>query len=74
MELPLTPGWDVSGVIEAVGSQVTKFNPGDVVFARPDHFRQGAYAEYIAVRASEVAFKPTSLSHVRGRFAAFGGL
>ena len=64
MALPLIPGWDVSGVIETVGSQVTRFKPGDVVFARPDHFRQGAYAEYIAVRASEVAFKPRSLTHV----------
>jgi len=64
MELPLIPGWDVSGVIEAVGSEVTDFKEGDAVFAKPDHFRQGAYAEYIAVRASEVAHKPESLSHV----------
>lgn len=64
MELPLTPGWDVSGVVEVVGSEVTDFKVGDAVFAKPDHFRQGAYAEFIAVRAKEVAFKPTNLSHV----------
>jgi NADPH:quinone reductase-like Zn-dependent oxidoreductase len=45
--LPFIPRWDVSGVVEAVGSGVTKFKKGDEVYARPDvaHSRQGAYAE-----------------------------
>ncbi len=64
MELPLIPGWDVAGTIEAVGSAVTNFKVGEAVFAKPDHFRQGAYAEFIAVRAVEVAPKPASISFV----------
>jgi NADPH:quinone reductase-like Zn-dependent oxidoreductase len=62
--LPLILGWDVSGVIEATGSGVTSFAVGDAVFARTDLNRNGAYAEYIAVRASEVVSKPHSLDHV----------
>lgn len=63
-KLPLVLGWDVSGVVEAVGDKVTKFKPGDQVYSRPDISRDGAYADYIAVRESELAFKPSSLDHV----------
>lgn len=63
--LPLILGWDVSGVVEAVGANVTAFKPGDQVYARPSLERNGAYAEYIAVKASEVAFKPKTIDHVQ---------
>lgn len=63
-EMPLTMGWDVSGVVEKIGPAVTKFKPGDAVYSRPDIARNGAYAEYIAVRESEIAFKPATISHV----------
>ena len=62
--LPLIPGWDFSGVVEAVGAGVAGFKEGDEVYARPDLTRNGAYAEYIAVRASEVAIKPKTIDHV----------
>lgn len=62
--LPLTLGWDVAGVIEQLGPGATQFNVGDAVYARPDLARDGAYAEYIAVRASEVALKPRSLDFI----------
>lgn len=62
--LPMVPGWDVSGIVESVGSNVTGFAPGDEVFARPDLKRSGAYAEFISVRATELAKKPRSLDHV----------
>ncbi len=63
-EMPLIMGWDVSGIIEKTGPAVTKFKPGDTVYSRPDIARNGAYAEYVAVRESEVAFKPATISHV----------
>lgn len=63
-EMPLIMGWDVSGVVEQTGPAVTKFKPGDAVYSRPDIRRNGAYAEYIAVRESELAFKPATISHV----------
>jgi NADPH:quinone reductase-like Zn-dependent oxidoreductase len=42
LPLPFIPGWDVSGVVEAVGSGVTKFKKGDEVYARPDAARNGS--------------------------------
>lgn len=62
--LPLTPGWDFSGVVEALGAGATRLKVGDEVYAKPDLARNGAYAEYIAVRESEVAMKPRSLDHI----------
>jgi NADPH:quinone reductase-like Zn-dependent oxidoreductase len=62
--LPLIPGWDVSGIVEKTGPAVTRFRPGDAVYSRPDIRRNGTYAEFVAVRESEVAPKPATLSHV----------
>jgi NADPH:quinone reductase-like Zn-dependent oxidoreductase len=62
--LPLILGWDVSGVVEAAGPGVTRLNVSDEVYSRPDISRDGAYAEYIVVRESEVALKPWSLDHI----------
>jgi NADPH:quinone reductase-like Zn-dependent oxidoreductase len=61
---PFVPGWDASGVVEEVGAGVTRFKPANEVYTVPDPLRDGAYAEYIAVRESEVALKPKSLHHV----------
>ncbi|HEY0603517.1 MAG TPA: NADP-dependent oxidoreductase [Herpetosiphonaceae bacterium] len=63
-ELPLILGWDVSGVVEAVGSAVTDFKVGDEIYSRPDLTRSGAYTEYIVLRASEAAHKPRSIDHI----------
>jgi len=63
--LPLVPGWDVSGVIESIGAGATRLREGDEVYSRPDLSRNGAYAEYIVIRESEVALKPKSVDHIR---------
>ena len=65
VSFPWIPGWDLSGVVEEVGAGVTKFNKGDEVFAIPDTRRNGAYAEYIVARESDLALKPKSLQHIR---------
>ena len=62
--LPLILGWDVSGEVVKVGPEVSAFAVGDEVYARPNIERDGAYAEYIAVKASEVARKPATLDHI----------
>ena len=62
--LPLILGWDVSGVVEETGPDVMRLQKGDEVFTRPDISRNGAYAEYIVVRESEVALKPKSVDYV----------
>ncbi|GAB3828569.1 NADP-dependent oxidoreductase [Hymenobacter jeollabukensis] len=63
-EQPLIPGWDISGVVSAVGADVTDFKVGDEVFGMvnfPGHGR--AYAEYMAAPAAHLARKPASISH-----------
>ncbi len=61
--LPLTLGWDVSGEVAAVGPEVIRFQIGDAVYTRPNIERDGGYADYIAVKASEAALKPVKLDH-----------
>jgi NADPH:quinone reductase-like Zn-dependent oxidoreductase len=61
-QFPMILGWDVAGIIQEIGGAVTRFSPGDAVYARPDATRNGSYAEYIAVKESEVAFKPETIS------------
>jgi NADPH:quinone reductase-like Zn-dependent oxidoreductase len=60
---PYVPGFDVSGVVEAVGAGVKSFRKGDAVFAMLDLRRGGAYAEYVLVKQAEAAKKPKRLSH-----------
>jgi NADPH:quinone reductase-like Zn-dependent oxidoreductase len=51
-------GWDLAGEVEEIGSQVTKFKPGDQVYAASDH----AFAEYVSVAEEKLALKPNNLS------------
>ncbi|MFC7238545.1 zinc-binding dehydrogenase [Saliphagus sp. GCM10025317] len=61
---PTVIGYDVSGVVETVGDEVTDFEAGDEVFYTPEIFgEQGSYAEYHVADESIVARKPESLSH-----------
>src|SRR6267154_409257 len=64
-KFPLILGWDLSGVVEELGRGVSRFKIGDEVYSVPDPNRDGAYAEYIVVRESELALKPNSLHHIR---------
>ena len=52
------PGLDVAGTVIAVGSEVTRFQPGEEVFG----MSRGAFAEYAAVREDKLAHKPANLS------------
>lgn len=59
-------GWDVSGIVEAVGIGVTTLAPGDEVFGMPRHpLPAGTYAEYVTSPARHLVRKPAGLSHVR---------
>jgi NADPH:quinone reductase-like Zn-dependent oxidoreductase len=53
------PGTAMSGRVEAVGSSVTTFRPGDEVYGEAP---SGAFAEYAVVPAQAIALKPTNLS------------
>jgi NADPH:quinone reductase-like Zn-dependent oxidoreductase len=64
-------GRDYSGVIEAVGKNVTQFKPGDEVFGA----RQGALAEYVCARADRaIVLKPANLTFEQASGAAVAGL
>ncbi len=63
--VPKILGYDVSGVVEAVGPGVTLYEPGDEVFGMPLFPRlPGAYAEYVVAPPRHFARKPASLDHV----------
>lgn len=53
-------GCDIAGQVEAVGTGVTQFRPGDDVFALVE---QGGFAEYASVKEALLAPKPTNLSY-----------
>jgi NADPH:quinone reductase-like Zn-dependent oxidoreductase len=66
-KFPLILGWDVSGTVEEVGpdpAAAGRFKIGNEVYSISDPTRNGAYADYIVVRESELALKPKSLHHV----------
>tara|TARA_R110001583_G_scaffold33943_1_gene114529 strand:+ start:8521 stop:9450 length:930 start_codon:yes stop_codon:yes gene_type:complete len=73
-QLPLTLGWDVAGVVTAVGASVTDFKIGDEVFSRPDIARNGTYADYIAVKADEVALKSSKLDFAQASALPLAGI
>ena len=59
------PGTDLSGVVEAVGKNVTRFVAGDAVFGESARFgwmNGGAYAEYAAVREDYLVHKPENIT------------
>jgi len=62
-DTPRVLGWDASGVVEAVGPDVTLFKLGDAVWYAGDITRSGSNAEYQLVDERIVAEKPTSLSY-----------
>jgi alcohol dehydrogenase len=59
---PLILGHDVAGVVVKVGPQVRQFKPGDEVYARPDDFRIGTFAEFVPVKEASLALKPKGLT------------
>ena len=61
-DIPRILGWDASGIVEAVGDEVTLFNVGGEVYYAGDITRPGAYAEFQCVDERIVGRKPKTLS------------
>lgn len=59
---PQILGWDAAGTVEAIGSEVSLFKPGDEVFHAGDITRPGSNAEFQIVDERIVARKPRTLS------------
>lgn len=64
VRLPIVPGYDVSGVVEAVGSEISSLRVGEEVFSFLDRLSGGGYAEYTVASESVVVPKPQGMSHV----------
>ncbi|GHB66055.1 NADPH:quinone reductase [Streptomyces viridiviolaceus] len=65
-EPPFVLGWDVSGVVEAVGIGVAAFRPGDEVFGMLSYpFGHGSHAEYVTAPARTFTHKPDGIDHVQ---------
>lgn len=73
--LPVIPGTDLSGVVEAVAADVDDFCVGDEVFGllRFPSFDGSTYAEYVAAPASDLALKPAGIDHVHAAGAPWPG-
>ncbi|KOC91452.1 NADP-dependent oxidoreductase [Winslowiella iniecta] len=63
--LPATLGSDLSGVVIAAGSRVTRFKPGDEIFASIFDRGTGSLAEFALVPESAAAMKPANLDFVQ---------
>ncbi len=72
LRVPKTPvpGMDLAGVVEAVGENVTSFEPGDEVFG----IGKGTFAEYAPVREDKLAPKPENLAFEEAAALAISGL
>jgi len=86
---PLTPGYDISGIVEAVGSDVTSIKVGDEVFAcnwgsnKETHLNfhsdkympiASTFAEYAVLPACKVSKKPEGISHAEAAAISLVGL
>ncbi|SMC62880.1 NADP-dependent oxidoreductase [Pedobacter nyackensis] len=61
-KLPLILGHDVAGIITQVGTKVIQFKVGDEIYSRVADFNIGTFAEYIAIKEDDVAFKPNNIT------------
>ena len=59
---PFVLGHDVAGVVVKVGPRVSQFKLGDEVYSRPDDFRIGTFAEFVAVKEDSLAIKPNNIT------------
>jgi NADPH:quinone reductase-like Zn-dependent oxidoreductase len=70
--LPLIPGYDIAGIVEKTGANLTKLKVGDAVYGYPTF--GGGWAEFVMVTEGEVAPKPRSLNFVEAAAVPMGAL
>ena len=73
-QLPATLGSDLAGVVVEVGGQVTRFKPGDAIFASIFDLGTGALAEFAVVPENAAAHKPANLDFVQAASIPMVGL
>ena len=67
-------GADIAGTVEAVGTGVTRFKPGDEVYGDLSGAGFGAFAEYVAVKHGALATKPAALSFEEAAVVPLAGV
>jgi NADPH:quinone reductase-like Zn-dependent oxidoreductase len=70
--LPLIPGYDIAGIVEKTGANVTRLKVGDAVYGYPTF--GGGWADYVTVKEWEVGPKPKSLKFVEAAAVPMGAL
>ena len=70
--LPLIPGYDIAGIVEKTGANITKLKIGEAVYGYPTF--GGGWADYVTVKEYEVAAKPKSLNFVEAAAVPMGAL
>ena len=70
--LPLIPGYEIAGIVEKTGANVTKLKVHDAVYGYPTF--GGGWADYVIVKEFEVAAKPKSLKFVEAASVPMGAL
>ena len=73
-KLPATLGSDLAGVVTDVGSRVTRFKPGDAIFASIFDLGTGSLAEFAVVPENAAALKPANLDFVQAASIPMVGL
>jgi NADPH:quinone reductase-like Zn-dependent oxidoreductase len=73
---PVTPGWDLAGVVEQAGPATTGFRPGDEVigYVRGQAMHYGTYAEKISAEPRQLVRKPKNLSWAQAAGLPVAGL
>ncbi|PZG07991.1 NADPH:quinone reductase [Nonomuraea aridisoli] len=71
---PSIPGHEVSGVVAELGHGATGFSVGQRVFGLADFTRNGAFAEYVAVEARNLAPLPSDVDHTTAAALPISGL
>ncbi len=71
---PAIPCHDLSGVIAAIGADVTDRQVGEAVYALIGFDRPGAAAQYVTLPASHTAAKPASITHIEAAAMPLGAL
>ncbi len=71
---PIVLGHELSGVVEAVGSDCTAVQVGDSIYGLSDWFIDGAQAEYCLTGLANIAPKPVTLEHIQAAAAPISAL
>jgi NADPH:quinone reductase-like Zn-dependent oxidoreductase len=70
--LPLILGYELAGIVEAIGAEVSGFTPGDEVYGATNEQLTGAYAEYALPSARMIAQKPRTLNFIQAASCPIG--